>query len=123
MKILGNIIWFIFGGWLIALEYFLAGILACLTIIGIPFGLQFFKLAGLSLFPFGKDVLPTFPKQIPGCLGLLLNIIWLCTGGLCIALSHIGIGLFFCITIIGIPFGIQHFKLVSLAIWPFGQHA
>ncbi|MDR2950424.1 MAG: YccF domain-containing protein [Prevotella sp.] len=119
MKTLGNIIWVIFGGFMIALEYFIAGFLLMLTIIGIPFGLQAFKLGILALWPFGSSV-----KEIEnssGCLSLIMNIIWIIIGGFWIALTHLFWGVLFCITIIGIPFGKQHFKLIHLALVPFGK--
>ncbi len=119
MRTLGNIIWFIFGGVLIALEYFIGGFLLCLTIIGIPFGIQAFKLGILALWPMGRTVVSE--DYSGGCLSLIMNIIWILVGGIWIALSHLALGLLFCITIIGIPFGIQHFKLAGLALTPFGK--
>ena len=119
MGCLGNILWIIFGGLFIALEYFLAGIAMCITIIGIPFGLQLFKLGLMALLPFGSAAVE--PSSGTGCLYSLFNIVWLITGGLCIALTHLIFGILLCITVIGIPFGMQHFKLMSLALWPFGK--
>lgn len=119
MNLLGNILWFIFGGLLIAIEYFVSGLLLCCTIIGIPFGLQVFKLCSLALFPFGKTTVAT--EKASGCLAIFMNILWLFTGGISIALSHVILGLFLCITIIGIPFGKQHFKLATVALTPFGR--
>ena len=119
MNLIGNIIWIIFGGWMITLEYIFAGIVLCLTIIGIPFGVQCFKLAILGFAPFGQKIEPI--ENQSGCLSLVLNVIWILIGGIWIALTHFIWGLFFCITIIGIPFGIQHFKLAGLAIMPFGK--
>lgn len=119
MSLLGNIIWIIFGGLLLALEYFVAGILLCCTIIGIPFGLQAFKIGLLALLPFGQQSVPT--QQGSGCLSVVMNIIWIFIGGIWIALTHLVFGLLFCITIIGIPFGLQHFKLMALAFTPFGR--
>lgn len=119
MKTLGNIIWVIFGGFMIALEYFIAGFLLMLTIIGIPFGIQAFKLGILALWPFGSSV-----KEIEyssGYLNLIMNIVWIIIGGFWIALTHLFWGVLFCITIIGIPFGKQHFKLIHLALVPFGK--
>ena len=108
MKILGNIIWLLFGGIFVAVEYFIASIGLFITIIGIPFGLQTVKLGILALWPFGS-------------LSTLMNIIWFFIGGIWIFLSHIFWGVLFCITIIGIPFGMQHFKLAGLALTPFGH--
>lgn len=119
MSFLGNILWIICGGFAVALEYFVAGISLCCTIIGIPFGIQMFKLGLMSLFPFGQQTV-TQPSGT-GCIYSIFNIIWMFTGGLVIALTHLLLGVLLCITIIGIPFGKQHFKLMSLALWPFGK--
>jgi uncharacterized membrane protein YccF (DUF307 family) len=118
MKFIGNIIWIIFGGFAIALEYLVAGLLMCLTIIGIPFGIQSFKLAGASLWPFGKDINDT-PDAGSG-VSTLLNVLWILLGGIWITLTHLALGLALCITIVGIPFGLQHFKLMKLSFTPFG---
>ena len=114
MKTLGNILWFILVGLPLGLGWVLLGVLWCITIIGIPFGKQCFKIAGLSFFPFGKVVAGQFSKHI------ILNIIWIIFGGLELALGYLISGLIFCITIIGIPFGKQCFKLASLSLAPFG---
>lgn len=119
MKIIGNIIWLLFGGVLIALEYFVASILLCVTIVGIPFGLQSMKLGILALWPFGSEVV--HKENAHGCLSTLMNVIWFLIGGVWILLTHLIFGLFFCITIVGIPFGLQHFKLAGLALTPFGH--
>lgn len=119
MRTFGNIIWVVFGGFLIFLEYLFAGLLLCLTIVGIPFGLQAIKLAELALWPFGKHV--EYMNYAPGCLSTVMNILWLLIGGIWIALSHLILGVLFAITIIGIPFASQHFKLVGLALTPFGR--
>lgn len=119
MKFLGNIIWLVFGGIFIAIEYLVCSLLLIITIIGIPFGIQTLKLAGLALWPFGKEI-----QSVPsssGCLSVIMNVIWIVFGGIWICLSHIGFGILLCITIIGIPFGLQHFKLASLALTPFGK--
>lgn len=119
MQTFGNIIWFIFGGVLIALVYFVGGFLLCLTIIGIPFGIQVFKLGVLALWPMGHSVISE--DYSGGCLSLIMNILWILVGGIWISLSHLLLGVLFCITLIGIPFGIQHFKLAGLALTPFGK--
>jgi len=119
MKIIGNIIWLLFGGILTALEYFISSIILCITIIGIPFGLQTLKLGILALWPFGREIV--HKECAGGCLSLFMNILWLLCGGLWIALSHLFFGLLLCITLIGIPFGLQHFKLATLALTPFGH--
>ena len=119
MNILFNIIWVVFGGLMIAIEYAISSVLMMITIIGIPFGLQTMKLAVLALWPFGTDISnESWPS---GCLAGLMNVIWWFVGGFAIALTHLRWALLFCITIIGIPFGIQHFKLMKLALLPFGK--
>lgn len=120
MKLLGNLIWFIFGGAFIAIEYVLSSLLMMVTIIGIPFGLQTLKLAMVALWPFGTEIKKG--ESAGGCLSTLMNVIWFFVGGIWIALTHLGFGLLFCITIVGIPFGMQHFKLAGLALTPFGRN-
>lgn len=117
--LLGNLIWLLFGGLASALIYCAGGIILCLTVIGIPFGLQCFKLAGLVLWPFGREVVSS--SREAGCLSPLFNIIWILCGGLWTALIHLGFGLLLCLTVVGIPFGRQHFKLVEVSLMPFGK--
>ena len=115
MRFLGNILWFVFGGFLDGLMWILAGILWCITIIGIPYGKQCFKFAKLSFWPFGKEVV-----YGGGAVSTLANIIWLLTFGVWMAISNFVIGALWCITIVGIPFGKQFFKLAKLSLTPFG---
>jgi len=119
MKIFGNIIWLLFGGIFTSIGYVVSSLCLMVTIIGIPFGLQTIKLALLALWPFGSKVVDT--GHSGGCLSVIMNILWLICGGFCICLTHVGFGLLLCITIIGIPFGKQHFKLAGLALTPFGK--
>ncbi len=119
MKILGNIIWLIFGGFLTSLYYFVVGVLFCITIIGIPFGLQLIKLAGFALWPFGRTI--QSDTNDGGCLSIIMNVIWILVGGIEIALIHVTSGAVLCITVVGIPFGLQHFKMALLALIPFGK--
>jgi uncharacterized membrane protein YccF (DUF307 family) len=119
MNLFGNIIWLLFGGIIIAIEYFVGSIILMITIVGIPFGLQTLKMASLALWPFGRDT--RVQARASGCLYIFMNVLWLFTGGLCIAITHAIFGLILCITIIGIPFGLQHFKLTSIALSPFGR--
>ena len=119
MHFLGNFIWLIFGGFLAALGYFVGGVVLCITIFGLPWGVQCFKLAGLVLWPFGKKVVSDSSNA--GCLSMLFNIIWLLCGGLYTAMVHVVMGLLLCITIIGIPWGKQHFKLIEISLMPFGK--
>ena len=119
MNFIGNIIWLIFGGFISALGYFFGGIILCCTVIGIPFGLQCFKIGTMVLFPFGSKVVSDSSNI--GCLSIIFNIIWLLCGGFYTAIAHVIFGFLLCITIIGIPFGRQHFKLVELSLMPFGK--
>jgi uncharacterized membrane protein YccF (DUF307 family) len=119
MRFFGNLIWLIFGGIIIAIEYFIGSIILMITIVGIPFGIQTLKMAALAVWPFGRDT--RVHTRASGCLYIIMNIIWLLTGGLWIAITHAFFGLLLCITIIGIPFGLQHFKLTAIALSPFGR--
>ena len=119
MSLLGNLVWLIFGGLLMSVSYFILGLAYCVTIIGIPIGVQLFKLGMLSFSPFGHDVVEKGGAM--GCWSLFLNVLWIVGGGLEMALTHFVIGLLFCVTIVGIPFGFQHFKLAMLALMPFGK--
>lgn len=119
MSFIGNIIWIVFGGIFIFFQYIFGGIVLCLTIVGIPFGIQCFKFAIVGLAPFGVKITDTSSNI--GCLSTIMNIIWLIFGGFWIVLTHLLFGLLFCITIESIPFGLQHFKLMNLAFSPFGK--
>ena len=119
MKILGNLIWLIFGGIIIAVEYFIGSIILMVTIIGIPFGIQTLKMGALAIWPFGRDT--RVHARASGCLYILMNVLWLLCGGIWIALTHALFGLLLCMSIIGIPFGLQHFKLTAIALNPFGR--
>ncbi|HOA33878.1 MAG: YccF domain-containing protein [Clostridiales bacterium] len=111
-----NILWFFLGGFIIAAVYALYGLLFTITIIGIPFGKQCFKLARLSLAPFGKEIV--YPKF--GAGSVLMNILWILLAGIETCALNFAIGVALCCTIIGIPFGIQFFKLAALSLLPFG---
>ncbi len=119
MNLIGNIIWLIFGGLLAALGYLFGGLLLCLTVVGIPFGWQCFKLAALSLFPFGRRI-ENSPSS-GGCLSLFANIIWIISGGLFTAINHVFWAVILAITIVGIPFARQHLKLLEVSLMPFGK--
>jgi len=120
MRFIGNIIWLITGGIIIAVEYFVGSIVLMVTIVGIPFGIQTLKMASLAIWPFGRET--RVHSRASGCLYIMMNIIWLLTGGLWIAITHLILGALLCITIIGIPFGLQHFKLAGIALSPFGRY-
>jgi uncharacterized membrane protein YccF (DUF307 family) len=119
VKTLGNILWLVLAGIWLAIGYTVAGLLMCITIIGIPFGIQAFKLAGFVLWPFGRTVVAK-PEAL-GVLDIIFNVLWLFLVGWELFLVSIAAGILLCITIIGIPFGIQAFKLSLLALWPFGR--
>lgn len=122
MRILLNVLWMtVGGGFVLALQYLVGGLLLCATVVGIPFGLQCFKLAKLSLVPFGREVVDD--PQLPGSglLGLFANVFWFIFGGATTFLTHVGFGFANAVTIIGIPFAIQHLKLAILSLFPFGR--
>lgn len=113
-----NIIWFFLGGFFIAFAYVFGGVILCLTIIGIPFGIQCLKLSTLGLAPFGQEIRETVPPG--GAIAVIMNIIWIFFAGLSLAIAHLILAAFFAITIIGLPFAVQHLKMTRLAILPFG---
>lgn len=119
MKFLGNLLWIILGGLFVALYYWIIGILFCITVIGAPFGVQLIKLGTFALWPFGHEVQPG--PDDSGCLSIFMNVLWILLGGIEIAFTHLAFGAICCITIVGIPFGIQHFKMALLALMPFGK--
>ncbi|MBQ0079741.1 MAG: YccF domain-containing protein [Eubacterium sp.] len=115
MRLLGNILWFIFGGFFSWLGWMISGLLWCISIVGIPWGLQCFKFAKISLFPFGKDI-----EFGGGAVSLIANIIWIVFFGVPMAIGNALAGALWCVTIVGIPFGLQFFKLAKLSLLPFG---
>lgn len=119
MKFIGNIIWLILGGLLVSVIYFCVGFLFMVTIIGIPFGYQLWKFAMFSLWPFGTEVVDG--ENVGGCLSLFMNVLWILMGWWEIASIHLFFGLLCCITIVGIPFGLQHFKMALFSLLPFGK--
>jgi uncharacterized membrane protein YccF (DUF307 family) len=120
MRLIANILWiFLGGGIILFFEYMIGGILLCITIIGIPFGIQKIKLSVFALAPFGKKVTDTYSSS--GCLTILFNVLWIICGGFWIAVTHLILALIYAITLIGIPFARQHIKMAGLAIAPFGK--
>ncbi len=115
MGFLGNILWFLFGGFLSGLSWLISGLVWCITIIGIPYGIQCFKFASLSFIPFGRDI-----EYGGGIASLFANVIWLIFFGIPMAIENLFFGCVWCITIVGIPFGIQFFKIAKLSLAPFG---
>jgi len=120
MKVIGNILWFILGGFLAVIGYALGGVVMCLTIVGIPFGIQAFKLAGAVFAPFGKVVEER--EGAGGCTSVVLNVIWILLPGLELAITHLVLAVLLAITLVGIPFARQHIKLIPMALMPFGRH-
>ena len=119
MSLIGNLVFFVFGGFLIFLGYVLGGILLCITIIGIPFGFMCFRLAGSVIAPFGREVRDTKPPG--GTIALIMNIIWIILPGLELAIMHLLLAALFTLTIVGYPLAVQHMKLVPIALMPFGH--
>jgi uncharacterized membrane protein YccF (DUF307 family) len=117
MRTIGNILWLVLAGWWLALFYLVAGLLACILIITIPFGIAAFRLAGYSLWPFGRRVVVARGAGLPSLIG---NVIWIVLFGWELALLHIAAGILLMITIIGIPFGVASIKLSVLALVPLG---
>lgn len=115
MGTLGNILWFVFGGFASGLAWWLSGLIWCITLIGIPYGKQCFKFASLSFFPFGKEV-----QYGGGAVSLIVNVIWVLFFGIWMAIGNIFLGICWSITIVGIPFGKQFFKIAKLSLMPFG---
>lgn len=118
MSTIGNILWLILGGLIVAVLYFLAGLLLCVTIVGIPFGVELMKIGKLALAPFGKTVKT---KNDPGCFSIAFSVIWILCGWWEIALIHLVLAVIFTLTIIGIPFAKAHFRLMKLSLMPFGM--
>jgi uncharacterized membrane protein YccF (DUF307 family) len=116
VKTIGNALWFLLCGMWLGIAYLVAGLLACVTIIGIPFGVQSFKLAGYVMWPFGRQLVEStghrFSKGV-------MNIVWIVIGGFWLALTHVLFGVVLCLTIVGIPFGLKNFSMARLAMFPF----
>lgn len=119
MKTAGNILWLVLAGWWLALLYLIAGVIACLLIITIPFGLQAFKLANFALWPFGRVAVPS--RDADAGTSLVGNIIWIILPGGELAIAHVVAGVILCLTLVGIPLGLASFKMVPLALLPFGK--
>ena len=130
MRFIGNIIWFVFGGWYLALGWILGAIIFAISIIGLPITRAAIEMAKMSAFPFGKDVVHireidqkemSGTTAITGTIGFIANILWVLSFGWALFLMYIAAGIITCITIIGIPFGIQAFKLAGISFWPVGR--
>lgn len=119
MTTIGNVLWFVLAGLWLAIGYAIGGLVLCITIVGIPFGVQAFKLAGFVLWPFGRRAVAR-PEAL-GVVDIVFNVLWLLVFGWELFVAHVVAGLLLCVTIVGIPFGVQAFKLGLLALWPFGR--
>ena len=119
MSILGNIIWLIFGGLIVGLGYIIGGLILCVTIVGIPFGVQAMKIGAATFTPFGKEV--SEMENVNSVTNVIFNMLWLLLFGWEIALAHFIHGIILAVTIVGLPFAKQHFKLIPLALFPFGR--
>ncbi len=118
MKLLLNVIWVVFGGWLLALSYILAGVVACILVVTIPFGVAAFRMASFALWPFGRTIVD---KPTAGVMSTIGNVLWILLFGWWLALEHLVTGIAQCITIIGIPLGLANFKLVPVSLMPIGK--
>ncbi|MDX0488356.1 YccF family protein [Sinorhizobium medicae] len=130
MRFAGNVIWFVFGGWYIALLWLVGAGAAALTIVGLPLSRAAIEMAKLSAFPFGKDVVhvreldgkgTTAITALTGTIGFIVNVAWACTFGIVLFLGYLFAGVINCIFLITIPFGLQSFKLAGLSFWPVGR--
>ncbi len=126
MRLILNILWFILGGWISGSLWILAGVLLAITVVGLPWSMAAFRIAGFSYWPFGRQVVSRAELNRRGDLGtgpvgLLLNILWFILGGWYLAIHHIVLGVGLCVTIIGIPFGLQHLKLAIISLAPVGK--
>ncbi len=126
MRLILNILWFVLGGWLSGSLWILSGVLLAITVVGLPWAMAAFRIASFSYWPFGRQVVDRGSFQHrsdlgTGGLGLILNIVWFLLGGWYLALHHVVLGVGLCVTIIGIPFGFQHFKLAMISLAPVGK--
>lgn len=119
MRTIGNILWLVFAGFWTAVEWLIVGVVLCLTVVGIPFGVQCFKLAHFVVWPFGRKTVHHRSMPVLGAIG---NVVWFIFAGIWLAISYLIAGVLLCMTIVGIPFGFQAFQLARLALTPFGRN-
>lgn len=119
MRAILNLIWLVLAGVWLGIGYVIAGAIMCVTIIGIPFGFQAFKLAGYALWPFGRTLIPKHERHKG--MSVIGNVLWFVLAGWWLALEHLFVGILLCITIIGIPLGVASFKMAGAALVPFGK--
>ena len=118
MKLILNVIWLVLCGFWMAIGYCLAGLVCCILIITIPFGIASFRIAGYALWPFGRTIIDS---PTAGAASLLGNIIWFIFAGLWLAIGHLFTGIALCVTIIGIPLGLANFKMIPISLMPLGK--
>ena len=118
LRVLLNVVWLVLQGWILALAYALAGLIACVLVVTIPFGIASFRLAGFVVWPFGRTTVRAPGAGVASALG---NVVWFVFAGWWLALIHIVAGIGFCLTIIGIPFGVASFKLAAVGLFPLGK--
>jgi uncharacterized membrane protein YccF (DUF307 family) len=121
MRLLGNLIWLVFGGFIAGLGWCVAGVLAAITLIGIPFAIAAFRIGAFTFWPFGRDIVDRPESTEASLLILIGNIIWIVFGGIWLALGHLAFALLMAITVVGIPFALQHLKLARLSLMPYGK--
>ena len=118
LTLIGNLLWFLLGGWLLGLEFLIAGVLCCATVVGIPFGLCCFRIASFAFWPFGKDIVEDVNAGACSTIG---NVFWFLLAGIWIAISCVIEGIGFILSIIGIPFGLACFRIAKVALFPLGK--
>ncbi len=121
MRLLGNLIWFVFGGFVTGLAWWVAALIAAITIVGIPFSIAAFRIGTFTFWPFGQEIVDRPESEAGKLLVLVGNIVWILLGGIWLALGHLVFALLLAITVVGIPFALQHLKLARLSLTPYGK--
>ncbi len=121
MRLLGNLIWFVFGGFVTGLAWWVAALIAAITIVGIPFSIAAFRIGTFTFWPFGREIVDRPESEAGKLLVLVGNIVWILLGGIWLALGHLVFALLLAITVVGIPFALQHLKLARLSLTPYGK--
>lgn len=118
MRVILNLLWLVLSGIWLFLGYLVAGVLCCITIVGIPFGVASFRIGAYALWPFGRDLVRRRSAGAPSAIG---NVLWFVLAGWWLALGHAITGLLLCLTVIGLPLGVANFKMMAVALMPLGQ--
>lgn len=121
LRLIGNVLWFVFGGLELGLAWWLVGLLCCATVIGIPLGIAAFRIGSFTFWPFGREAVDKRSGETTRALSLVGNIVWIILCGWWLALAYLGSALLWFLTVLGIPFGWQHLKLASISLTPFGK--